>query len=312
MIELLNPKPIDVVRFAADVIKFRSRYAFTRDAAAARELAVDRFCTPTGRRGSLSQAELEADLERLYRQPPTEEQRGRIREVLDTVELSWLPVDGATLCVYRWSPGKAHRRALLAHGWEGYGLSLGPFVRDLLSEGYEVIAFDQRAHGASDGRFSGLPNFVWDLEAVVERFGSFDFVLGHSLGGAAVLQALARKTLGTPRSVLLAPFGDMSHLAAGWSRLNGLGRSFGPQLIEGLSHRYDYDPESVTVRAISKRIQSPVHIVHDRADPIVPIRTSLELAAANNLVTVDATEGLGHAALLAAPKALEIAARLAA
>src|SRR5262245_16038228 len=66
---------------------------------------------------------------------------------------------GRHLATWRWGATDAPA-VLLAHGWGGYAAQMRGFVPPLLAAGYRVIAFDQPAHGLSEGKLTGLPDFA--------------------------------------------------------------------------------------------------------------------------------------------------------
>src|SRR5262249_49183980 len=88
--------------------------------------------------------------------------------------------------VWRWGSGPS---VLLAHGWGGHAGRLGQFVPALTAAGFGVVAFDAPAHGASDGWFASLPDFV---ETIVRVAGEVDPIglIGHSMGAAACALAV--------------------------------------------------------------------------------------------------------------------------
>src|SRR6478609_3042547 len=59
-------------------------------------------------------------------------------------------VRGHDLATYRWGGGD--RTVLLLHGWRGRASQFAPLVRELVAEGFHVVAFDAPAHGDSPGR----------------------------------------------------------------------------------------------------------------------------------------------------------------
>ena len=61
---------------------------------------------------------------------------------------------------------------LLAHGWGGYAAQMRGFVPHLLRAGFRVIAYDQPAHGLSEGKLTGLPDFAGALAAVAAHHGN--------------------------------------------------------------------------------------------------------------------------------------------
>ena len=62
---------------------------------------------------------------------------------------------GQQIRAYGWRLDTGRPRVLLAHGWAGHGLQFAAMVAPLLEAGYEVVAFDQVAHGASSGAAVG-------------------------------------------------------------------------------------------------------------------------------------------------------------
>ena len=61
-----------------------------------------------------------------------------------------IDVRGHAVTTYEWGTGT--RAVLLMHGWKGRASQFATMVRDLVGEGYRVIAFDAPAHGDSAGR----------------------------------------------------------------------------------------------------------------------------------------------------------------
>jgi alpha-beta hydrolase superfamily lysophospholipase len=88
-----------------------------------------------------------------------------------------------------------------------------PFVHHLAAAGFRVIAYDQPAHGLSEGRLSGLPDFADVLAEVAQLDAGVRAVIAHSLGGPAAAIAIARG-LPIERAVLISPPSDL----VGYSR----------------------------------------------------------------------------------------------
>lgn len=99
--------------------------------------------------------------------------------------------------------GAGSRSALLVHGLSSSGEGwwrVGPGLADL---GFRVVAPDLRGHGDSEraDRFR-LSDYATDL---LEIEPGWDLVIGHSLGGAAAIEALAERPQWARRLVLLDP-----------------------------------------------------------------------------------------------------------
>jgi pimeloyl-ACP methyl ester carboxylesterase len=90
---------------------------------------------------------------------------------------------------------------IIVHGWGANKNVMLPLAKPFYERGMTVCMFDSRNHGASESdRFSSMPKFASDIEFVYhalerqypDKMKSV-FLLGHSLGAAAVLLAASRK-----------------------------------------------------------------------------------------------------------------------
>src|SRR5262245_16277393 len=118
-----------------------------------------------------------------------------------------IDIDGHTIATYVWGDPAAQPYVLFAHGWSSHGTRIAAWLPELQAQGYAVVAFDQPAHGRSPGSHATLPDFTHHLLAVGRHYGPAAAVIGHSLGGAATMLALANG-LQAERAVLIAPAAD--------------------------------------------------------------------------------------------------------
>src|SRR4026209_2858446 len=105
--------------------------------------------------------------ERLFLTPP----RGKnaAARALDLIDAknTCLEHKGRHIAMWTWGArSKEAPAVLLAHGWGGHAAQMRAFAFPLLQAGYRVIAYDQPAHGVSEGKFTGLPDFAEVLGAV--------------------------------------------------------------------------------------------------------------------------------------------------
>lgn len=98
------------------------------------------------------------------------------------------------------SDGSAQAAVVIAHGWSSNAAKLLRSAKQMSQEGFSVLLYDARAHGASD--WDG-PMTVFrlseDVLAAVDYLCSCEDidtgrigVLGHSMGGSAALLAASR------------------------------------------------------------------------------------------------------------------------
>ena len=210
-----------------------------------------------------------------------------------------IQVDGKAVQGWEWGRGPS---VLFVHGWNGRGANFAPFFGPLLEAGFSVAAFDAPAHGLSDGRTSSYFQFTDALRAVM-RTGvgrRMHGLIGHSVGGAAVIGALSREKTAV-QTVLISPALDLQNILA--SAFEGFGVPLGifRGVIAALERKYGYSLEKDNPIRLLPTLKTPVFIVHDRADETTPYLESRRAAEQCPNVSLHTTEGLGHKRILADP-----------
>jgi pimeloyl-ACP methyl ester carboxylesterase len=230
------------------------------------------------------------------------------RAVLASAEATRVPYAGSHLPVWIWTPEAIDDppTAILVHGWEGRGSQLGAFVEPLLARGIRVVAFDAPGHGDAPLRHASVVDHARALVAVAEDVASRGVlaVVGHSVGGAAALLA-TRFGLRPGRLALVAPPMSPARFAAGFSRMMGLDERVHAAMIHRLEERYGIAIPDLDVRRDAARFASPVLVVHDEDDRIVPPSDGAAIAGAAAHGELVATRGLGHGRILEAPLVVE-------
>ena len=210
-----------------------------------------------------------------------------------------LQVGAQTVAVYDWAG--TGPTALIVHGWGSSAARFTLLAEALRVRGWRVIAFDAPGHGASTGRSSSLPQFMAALDAVVERYGAPQALIGHSLGALAIA---CRHRDGAPTwasalrgAVLISMPSGAEFLLTRFIDVLGLSRATETALRARFQERFDATPPQFASMPGVGRIGAPVLLVHDRGDDIAPYEHSLALheqVPATHLLT---TEGQGHSKL---------------
>jgi pimeloyl-ACP methyl ester carboxylesterase len=309
MLELLNPTPLDVIRFAAQTLSFRhqvQRVHKTNPAEAYRQVA-ERFCTPPeSARRAPTLARLRVDAKKFFRWSASDWKQiePKLANVIDGAARSQIKHRGELVQCYRWHSSafagkKSRGRMLLCHGWEGYAFNFAALIAAAVDAGWEVIAFDHLSHGDSGGTQSGLPIALSTLIEVAVHVGPVDVLVGHSLGGAASAWAAANGKVKTKKLVLLAPFYDTKHLTRMWAKAHFLADHFVEGLRSELEAMATLTFEDFMPHKLAPQIFTPTLIIHDPKDPVTGFKHSKKLAALNENVTLIAAEKMGHIRLLA-------------
>ena len=235
--------------------------------------------------------------ERLFLTPP---RNGGAAAALDLIEAraSFLEHKGRHIATWRWGERDAPA-VILAHGWGGYAAQMRAFVFPLLCAGYRVIAFDQPAHGVSEGRLTGLPDFAEVLSELAWQHGDVRAFIGHSLGGAAGALALATGRVRFEKVVLISPPTDLVGHSRRFARWHWMPEAVRRAMQSAIEERYGVLWENVEVARLAPRLRADALVIHDRDDRHVPWTQGARVAQLWPGARLMSTDGLGHGRILA-------------
>ncbi len=188
----------------------------------------------------------------------------------------------------------------LVHGWGSRGGRLAVYIPPLLAAGFQVVTYDGLGHGASSGRMSSMPQLARTLRAVVDAMGPAHGVLAHSLGASAATLAMDGG-LAVSRAVFVAPAADPVGFTLRWAKLIGLRPDVLARMKASSERRLRFSWDNLDVRMMAGRRTTPLLVMHDAGDPVVPWSEGAAIARAwphSRLVT---TNGLGHSEVVRAP-----------
>lgn len=234
--------------------------------------------------------------ETLFCTPPRHQPRSGDEAFLATGRRSTVRWDGQDLAVWEWGPERAPA-VLLVHGWGSRAGRFSVMGRGLVEAGHRVVAYDAPAHGRSTGRLASVVEFARALRAVADQVGPVRSLVGHSLGGAAIVLAL-RDGLVAERVVLLAAPADVTRFATAFADHLRLTEATRQAMRRNLERRLRARWDDLHLPAIVRRLRVPALLLHDRGDQDVPYRHAEEIAAAWPGARLLATDDLGHRAIL--------------
>jgi pimeloyl-ACP methyl ester carboxylesterase len=235
--------------------------------------------------------------ERLFLTPPRP--RDAAATALDLIDARSGRVEhkGRHIATWRWGSSDAPA-VLLAHGWGGNAAQMRAFVFPLLSAGFRVIAYDQPAHGVSEGRLTGLPDFADVLTEVVWHHGDVRAVIGHSLGATAAALALALKKVDLRRIVLVSPPSDLVGYSRRFARWHWIPEPVRDAMQAAIEERYGLRWSELELPRLAPRLDARALVIHDRGDRVVPWKQGEQFARHWRGARLMSTEGLGHGRIL--------------
>jgi len=199
--------------------------------------------------------------------------------------------------VWHWE--HAGPTVVLLHGWGSHAARFASFVAPLRDAGFSVIGIDAPAHGTSPGNFSDLPRFRDSLAEVLRAHEPIYAVIGHSLGGGAVLTVLAETADHHPKKICL--FGvpsDMDYILESFAMMLGLKPPALANLRARFIARFGRSASDVSVAVAAPKVRIPVLVVHDEEDNVAPIEQGTALASAIPGAVLWRTRGFGHSGAL--------------
>ena len=235
--------------------------------------------------------------ERQFLTPP---RRGGAEAALDLIDAraSTLEHKGRHIAVWRWGERDAPA-VILAHGWGGYAAQMRGFVFPLLSAGFRVIAYDQPAHGVSEGKLTGLPDFADVLAELAWQQGDVRAFIGHSLGAAAAGLALATGRVRFEKIVLVSPPSDLIGYSRRFARWHWMPEAVRRAMQSAIEERYGVQWENLEVARLAPRLRADALVIHDRDDRMVPWTQGAHVAHLWPGARLLSTDGLGHGRILA-------------
>jgi pimeloyl-ACP methyl ester carboxylesterase len=120
---------------------------------------------------------------------------------------AWLAHGCGKIAIHLHGEPKAVMRAILVHGWEADHRDLNQVAEALANRGVLCVAPDLPAHGASSGTSMTIPEGAQALRLVDQAYGPFELAVGHSVGAAILVYAMA-KGMAANKIALLTPPGN--------------------------------------------------------------------------------------------------------
>ncbi|WP_339886675.1 alpha/beta hydrolase [uncultured Flavobacterium sp.] len=200
-----------------------------------------------------------------------------------------------TVVVYRY--GKGDKKILLVHGWSGRGTQLYKIADAMVAKGYEVISFDAPGHGKSKGNKSMMLEFIECILTLEKKYGSFDYAIGHSLGGMAIINAL-RKGFQTKKIVTIGSGDKISDIIIDFIKQLQLKPTFASKLTAYFEKKLNDKMSDYDTSYVIQNFDIPHLIIHDKDDVEVGVYCAENIHKYSKNSTLYLTEELGHRKIL--------------
>lgn len=185
---------------------------------------------------------------------------------------------------------------VLGHGWSGSSSQFFSLMEHIAASGFTALAFDNPAHGESEGQYGHLPGFVAALNDILAQQEAIVGVIAHSMGGAMVLES--RHPLLEDKPVLLvAPVLNYTENLFSTVERSGYSMKLFNAVVDDIAQAYQYPLDRINPAARLEQRLADVVIVHDRKDRFASFSHSEKIGELEH-VTLFPTDGLGHGRIL--------------
>lgn len=203
----------------------------------------------------------------------------------------FVPKINKEIVVYQY--GSSDKKVLLVHGWSGRGTQLVKIADALLEQGFMVYSFDAPAHGKSKGNFSIMPEFIASILEMEQKYGPFEFAIGHSLGGMSVLNAI-KQNLAVKKAVTIGSGDVIQDIIDDFVKNLKLKPEYGLRIKDHFETKFGGKMDDYSAFKAAQMVQIPVLVIHDQNDGDVSVNSAFHIEKHLTHSELLITEGLGH------------------
>jgi pimeloyl-ACP methyl ester carboxylesterase len=189
---------------------------------------------------------------------------------------------------------------LMQHGWAGRPTQFAHLIPPLLAAGRQVIALEAPAHGRSPGAESHVFEFAQAILEAAAEIKGIEAVVGHSMGGSALLYALAQQQF-AERAVVIGSPASLARVLERYADAIALPDAAKRAFFALVDARVGFPASLLDAQVFGPRLDLPGLVVHDRDDDSVPFAEGEALARHWRAARFLATHGLGHRRVLGDP-----------
>lgn len=234
---------------------------------------------------------------RLFKTPiryKTPEREKTMRKSAQSKEV-FIPELKKEVVVYTY--GFSTKKVLLVHGWSGRGTQLYAIADRLLENGFMTVSFDAPAHGKSKGTTTMMTEFIAISKHLEKEMGPFEYAVGHSLGGMAVLNSI-KQHLNIKKAVVIGAGDIITDIITFFVEKLELKLKYVEKIKDHFYKKFNEHIDDYSGSAAAKDAKIPVLVIHDTNDKEVPVSCAYNIRQNLEQGEILITNGLGHKRIL--------------
>jgi pimeloyl-ACP methyl ester carboxylesterase len=240
----------------------------------------------------------------------------KMTPLFDRAQSHRIPHPDGVVQAYHWRSDtrEPRGRVLLVHGWTGRAMVMGLFVESLLKAGFDVVALDLPAHGASTGTRLSMPIGASAVHAVNAALGPITAAITHSFGGPVVTLAAEggpplAHAMPVDKLVLIAAPNRLTAMTEAFATRNHLTPRVHLAMNAIIARAAGRPIETVETGILLRRVDKPALIIHDEGDDDVPFNRAETICDTAPRATLMRTTGLGHRRIIISSVVVRAAVR---
>lgn len=220
----------------------------------------------------------------------------------NAVQENFVLESGKEIVVYTY--GQGAKKVLLVHGWSGRGTQLVKIADEMLKLGYSTISFDAPGHGKASGKTSNMTEFIAAILEMQEKFGPFEYAIGHSLGGMSILNSIKRG-LKVKKAVIVGSGDIVEDIMDDFIEKLGMNIAISKKMKASFEKKIGETMDSYSAYIAAREVTIPVLVIHDTDDTDVPVKAAHHIHENLENSELFITNGLGHRKILGDTKVIK-------
>lgn len=211
---------------------------------------------------------------------------------LNSAEKAYLTYEGFKIATYHWKGDKT--TILLVHGWESNSARWKNKIHHFMAEGFNVVALDAPAHGASGSKLFNALLYSEFINLVAKKHNP-EVIIGHSVGGMATVFFQQKYQLASlNKLVLLGVPSEFETILNNYIKMLGYNKKIEKHLHRVIFKKFGTKPSDFSTSKFSKNLKTKGLIIHDVKDMIIPYSDAKLIKQSLKNSELISTEGLGH------------------
>jgi esterase/lipase len=228
------------------------------------------------------------------------------KALMAQAEISKMNYRGNEITTYKW--GTEGPKVLLVHGWSSKTADFRRIIEAFVEKGYVVEGIDMKAHGASDGKHTALPEFRDILKEYYVKNAPYHAVIGYSMGGAAtgIMLSELSPALHPKKIFFIATPPFVKYYFKTAVDEAGCNEKTYEELCNMVEKEYNQSIAyfDLTIKAVELK-HNDMHFIYDETDNMVPFEHGKKLRALFPNSHLLHTKGIGHYRIIAQKEVVE-------